>query len=432
MPGIGVSQKRALERLGLKRDGVGGHILGMSSRFDVAIVGGGLTGPLLAVALAGEGLRVVVLDAQAADTRRSDDFDGRSYAISLSSRRLLEALGLWQGLAEAAQPILDIKVSDGRAGSGASPLHVHFDHREIEEGPFGHMIEDRSLRRALMDAAAAHEGITVQDGVTVTGWRAGVLDTGGAGQIEAPLIVGADGRKSTIADLARIRRLGWDYHQTSLVCAIAHTLPHNGIAHQFFTPAGPLAILPLKGDQSSIVWTESRARASSIMAMDDAGYLEALRPVFGDFLGDLSLVGGRYSYPLGLSLAAAMTGPRVALAGDAAHGIHPLAGQGFNLGVRDVGALAQVVVEAKRRGEDIGAADVLDRYAQWRRFDTAMMAAATDGINRLFSNDNPVLRLGRDLGLGMVQGLPGLRRMAMREAAGLTGDLPRLLAGHRI
>lgn len=427
-----MGQMRAPLRLGLKRGGVGGHILGMSNKFDVAIVGGGLTGPLLAVALANEGLRVVVLDAQPADTRRSHDFDGRSYAISLASRRLLEALGLWQTLGDAAQPILDIKVSDGRAGSGASPLHVHFDHREIEEGPFGHMIEDRYLRRALMDAALAHDGITVRDSVRVTGWRAGAVETEGSGDVTASLIVAADGRKSTIADLARIRRLGWDYHQTSLVCAIAHAKPHNGIAHQFFTPAGPLAILPLPGDQSSIVWTESRARAGEIMAMDDAAYLDALRPVFGDFLGDIALVGGRYAYPLGLSLAAAMTGPRMALAGDAAHGIHPLAGQGFNLGVRDVGALAQVLVEARRRGEDIGASDVLDRYAQWRRFDTAMMAAATDGINRLFSNDNPLLRLGRDMGLGLVQSVPGLRRMAMREAAGLTGELPRLLAGQRI
>jgi 2-octaprenyl-6-methoxyphenol hydroxylase len=251
-------------------------------------------------------------------------------------------------------------------------------------------------------------------------------------ELGGALLVGCDGRDSGVARRAGIRRRGWDYGQASLVCAVAHERPHRGTAHQFFMPEGPLAILPLPGDRSSIVWTEAAARAAAIQAMDDAGYMAALRPRFGDFLGDLRLEGARFSYPLGLSLAERWVGPRLALAGDAAHGIHPLAGQGLNLGLRDVAALAEVLVRARRRGQDVGAPDVLDDYQRWRRFDTAMLVAATDGLNRLFSNDNPILRLGRDLGLGLVNRLPALRRALIGEAAGLTGDLPLLLRGRRL
>jgi 2-octaprenyl-6-methoxyphenol hydroxylase len=232
-----------------------------------------------------------------------------------------------------------------------------------------------------------------------------------------------------VARRAGIRRRGRDYGQTSLVSAVAHERPHGGIAHQFFMPAGPLAILPLPCERSSIVWTETTARAAAIAEQDDAGYLAELHPRFGDFLGDIRLGGARYSYPLGLSLAERIVGDRLALAGDAAHGIHPLAGQGLNLGLRDIATLAEVVVAARRRGQDIGAPDVLAAYERWRRFDIALLAAATDGINRLFSNDNPLLRLCRDLGLGAVNRLPALRRVLIGEAAGLSGDLPLLMRG---
>ncbi|MGB8623160.1 MAG: FAD-dependent monooxygenase, partial [Paracoccaceae bacterium] len=225
---------------------------------------------------------------------------------------------------------------------------------------------------------------------------------------------------------------GWGYGQTALVCAIGHEKPHHGIAHQFFMPPGPLAILPLPGNRCSIVWSETDARAARIQAMDDDGYLAELRPRFGDFLGEIHLAGARFTYPLSLSLANAFVAERVALVGDAAHGVHPIAGQGLNLGLRDVGALAEVLVDAHRRGEEIGAPDVLARYQQWRRWDTAMLAAATDGFNRLFSNDNPLLRGVRDIGMGVVNALPGLRRRFIREAAGLNGDLPRLLKGRPI
>ncbi len=398
---------------------------------EILIVGGGLNGPVLALALAQGGYSSVVLDALPAVVRDDPGFDGRAYALALASKRMLVALGIWARATEHAQPILDIKVSDGRAGEGASPMHLHFDHHEIEEGPMGFVLEDRFLRRALGEAVAAQPLVSVVSGAKVVAQQVSsgligvTLDDGRV--LRGLLLVGCDGRSSGVAERAGILRTGWDYGQSSLVCAVAHELPHHGVAQQFFMPTGPLAILPLPGNASSIVWTESSERAAEILAMDEAGFLGALRPAFGDFLGGLRLRGDRYSYPLGLSLAQSLTAPRVALAGDAAHGIHPLAGQGLNLGLRDVAALAETLIEAGRLGQDIGAADVLERYARWRRADIAALAGVTDGINRLFSNDNFVVRAVRDLGLGVVNSLPGLRRGLIREAAGLSGDLPRLM-----
>jgi len=405
----------------------------MTRDADVLIAGGGLNGAALALALAGAGLEVSIADPAPEKLRKRAGFDGRSYAMAIASQRVLAALGLWDGLAKTAQPILEIKVSDGRAGEGPSPFVLEFDHAELEEGPMGYMVEDRHLRPALLAALAAEGRISRLDGAGVTDHRAadgGVEVTLATGQVlTAACLVAADGRESPTRARAGIGRLAWGYGQTALVCAIDHERPHCGVAHQFFMPEGPLAVLPLAGNRSSIVWTERTGRAEAINALDDAGYREALRPRFGSFLGEISLAGARYTYPLGLSLAHAFVAPRVALLGDAAHAVHPIAGQGLNAGLRDVAALAEVLVDAHRRGEDIGRADVLDRYQLWRRFDATALAVATDGFNRLFSNDNSLLRIGRDLGLGAVGRLPGLRRGFMREAAGLTGTLPRLAAG---
>lgn len=297
----------------------------------------------------------------------------------------------------------------------------------------GYMLEDRFLRRALLDAMKAEDRISHVAGRTVTAQQVdpqGVTVTLSDGKtLRARLLVGADGRRSGTAERAGITRTGWGYGQTALVAAIDHALPHGGIAHQFFMPPGPLAILPLPGNRSSIVWSESDAQAQAIMALDEAGFLDVLRPRFGSFLGEISLAGQRFTYPLNLTLANSFVAERLALVGDAAHGVHPIAGQGLNLGLRDVGALAECLVEAARRGEDIASPLVLARYQQWRRFDTATLAVATDAFNRLFSNDNPLLRLGRDLGMAAVGAVPGLRRRFIREAAGLTGDVPRLLQG---
>jgi 2-octaprenyl-6-methoxyphenol hydroxylase len=397
---------------------------------DVLIVGGGLNGPLAALALAHAGLRSTVIDARPR-TDFDGAFDGRSYAVALGSVRMLMALGLWERLAPDAQPIEAIRASDGRAGEGASRLHLAFDASEIGEPYMGQMVEDRHLRPALLDAVDAHPLIEARFGTAVTAQEAGtgsVTVTMAEGEtLTARLLIGADGRASDTARHAGIRRVGRDYGQAALVCAIAHERPHHGTAHQFFMPAGPLAILPLRGDRSSLVWTESADTAAEITALPDADYLDLLRPRVGKFLGEIDLVGGRHSYPLALTLAQDFAAPRTALVGDAAHGIHPIAGQGLNLGFKDIAALADVLTEARRRGEDIGAADVLARYARWRRFDTVAMGVATDAVNRLFSNDDPFLRGARVLGMGAVSALPPARRAFIRQAAGLAGDVPSLM-----
>lgn len=409
----------------------------MTQDADILIAGGGLNGPALALALAQGGFSVTVIDTRPAPDRAEAGFDGRAYALAIASKRLLTAIGVWPRVADKAQPMLKIVTTDGRAGQGPSPLFLTFDSHEIEEGPMGFMLEDRHLYRAFLDAMAAEPKITLLSGETVVGQEVsatGVTVTLASGRaLSGRVLVGCDGRGSGTATRAGIKRQGWGYGQTALVTAIRHEKDHQGAAHQFFMPEGPLAILPLPGGHhSSIVWSETDAHAKAIQSLDDTAYLAALRPRFGDFLGDIELAGARFTYPLSLSLAEQFVAPRVALVGDAAHGVHPIAGQGLNLGLRDVGALAQVLIEAARRGEDIGAIDVLERYQTWRRFDATALALGMDAVNRLFSNDNPVLRLGRDIGLGLVNRLPGLRRGFIRQAAGLTGEVPKLLAGQAI
>ncbi|WP_422048208.1 FAD-dependent monooxygenase [Shimia sp.] len=403
----------------------------MSFDTDILIAGGGLNGPALALALAQAGFDVTVVDARPAPARAAGNFDGRGYALALASKRLLSAIGVWEQVADQAEPMRDIKVSDGRAGEGPSPFFMHFDHREIEEGPMGFMLEDRFLYRAFLTAMEAEPKITLISGTEVTDQE---VDVSGVTVTlsddttrRARLLVGCDGRQTGVGKRARIKRTGWGYGQTALVCAIKHEKPHNGVAHQFFMPPGPLAILPLPNNMSSIVWSETDEAAAAIHALSDEDYMAVLRPRFGDFLGEIELAGNRFTYPLSLSVANSFIAERVALVGDAAHGMHPIAGQGLNAGLRDVAALAQILTEAQQRGEDIASPLVLGRYQEWRRFDTATLVAATDLTNKLFSNDNPLLRAARDVGMGLVGAMPGLRRTFMREAAGLNGELPKLM-----
>ncbi|WP_039018539.1 UbiH/UbiF/VisC/COQ6 family ubiquinone biosynthesis hydroxylase [Halocynthiibacter namhaensis] len=408
----------------------------MTCDSDILIAGGGLNGPSLALALADGGLNVTLVDAAPDGAREIRGFDGRCYALALASQRLFQAIGVWDLLDDNAQPILNVKVSDGRAGEGPGPFVMGFDHAEIEEGPTGYMVEDRFISGALREAVEKHPLITKISGAKVVSQHVDGavvtvgLDTGES--LTTRLLVGADGRGSGVAARAGIKRNGHSYHQTALVCSVEHALPHNATAHQFFMPDGPLAILPLPGNHSSIVWSTSDDKATHIASLDDDAFMEELRPVFGDFLGEISLSGARFTYPLTLSLAEHFVSERLALIGDAAHGVHPVAGQGLNLGLRDVGALAEVVIEARRRGEDFAAADVLARYEQWRRWDTTLLSAGMDGVVRLFSNDNPLLRAIRGLGLGAVNTMPSLRRNFIREAAGLTGDLPKLMQGRQV
>ena len=404
---------------------------------DILIAGGGLNGPALALALAQGGFRVTVVDARPAPARAEAGFDGRAYALAIASVRLLQAIGVWGQVADKAQPILKIRTGDGHSGGGAVPFFLNFDHAEIEEGPMGHMLEDRHLYAAFLAALQAAPGVTLLSGETVVAQAVGC----GRGDGDAGLGAQPSGRAAGRLRRSRlgcgaaggIKRIGWGYGQTALVTAIRHERDHEGEASQIFMPSGPLAILPLKGGHhSSIVWSESEASAAAIQALPDAEYLEVLRPRFGDRLGEIALAGARFTYPLSLSLAERFIGPRLALVGDAAHGVHPIAGQGLNLGLRDVAALAEVLILARRRGEDVGSAVALEEYQRWRRFDATALALGMDAVNRVFSTDNPLLRMGRDLGMGLVGRMPGLRRRFIREAAGLSGDLPKLLTGRAV
>jgi 2-octaprenyl-6-methoxyphenol hydroxylase len=409
------------------------HISPMTFDHDISIVGGGLAGPALALALADAGFRVCVIDRLPNTVRQDAGFDGRAYALALSSVRLLKGIGIWPMVADHAQPMLEIKVTDGRAGEGPAPWMMHFDHAEIEEGAMGQMVEDRHLRRAILDRLNASDRIThlsEQEVIAQSPDANGITLTLASGQtVTSRMVVGADGRASGTAQRAGISRTGWGYGQTAVVCAVEHEKPHGGVAHQFFMPNGPLAILPLTESRSSIVWSETDTRAAMLAQLPDDAFLDELRPAFGSFLGQIGLAGQRFTYPLNLTLADSMIGERLALIGDAAHGVHPIAGQGLNAGLRDVAALADVLMDARRTGQDVGGPQVLQRYQQWRRFDTATLAIATDTFNRLFSNDNPLLRAARDVGMGVVNAIPGLRRGFVREAAGLTGDLPSLMRG---
>ncbi|WP_435165440.1 UbiH/UbiF/VisC/COQ6 family ubiquinone biosynthesis hydroxylase [Falsirhodobacter sp. 1013] len=403
----------------------------MMSMSDIVIIGGGLNGLPLALALAQGGFDVTVADARPAPDRAAAGFDGRAYSLAAASRNLLGAVGVWSRVEDRAQPIRRIRTAGGRAGFGASPFSLTFDGAEIEGGPMGSMLEDRFLYAALLDAVHDEPRLRLISGDRAVAQGEGRVTLASGTELAGRLIVACDGRGSGMAQRAGLRRTGWDYGQMALVAAVEHERPHEGVAHQLFLPSGPLAVLPLPGNRSSIVWSEKTEIAQAVQALPDAEYLAALEPRFGGFLGRLALVGHRHSYPLSLSLADSFVAPRLALVGDAAHGVHPLAGQGLNLGLRDVAALAEVVIHARRRGEDIGAPDVLARYQDWRRPETRAMALGMDAMNRLFSNENPILRLGRDLGLGAVNALPGVRRGFIRQAAGLSGRLPALLRGER-
>lgn len=410
-------------------------VMSKAKSYDVILVGGGLAGAAGALALAEAGLEVLALDAGPAPSA-PEAFDGRAYAVARGSQSFWEAVGVWNRVADEAEPMVDILVSDGRVSTGASPLFLHFDHREMEGGMFGQMVEDRHLRPAALAAMADHPGVTTRHDAKVVSIRdetaraVAILETGE--EIEASLVVACDGRESPLRAAAGIKRVAWAYPQNGMVCAVAHEMPHHNVAHEFFLPGGPFAILPLRGDRSSLVWTERTEEAERIHALDDAGYLAALEERFGDFLGAISLEGRRWTYPLHFSLAHEYVAPRLALMGDAAHAIHPIAGQGLNLGVRDAAALAEVLADAMRRGEDIGAANVLRRYQQWRRFDSAALAIATDGLNRLFSNDVAPVRAIRDIGLAAVNAMPGAKRFFMKAAAGLSGETPRLMKGEAL
>lgn len=406
---------------------------------DILIAGAGYVGLAAAVALkqARPSLRVAVVDAAPAGAWQRD---ARASAIAAAAARMLDQLGVWKEIAPNAQPITEMIVTDSRTADPVRPVFLTFDGDVAPGEPFAHMVANRDLNGALRRQAGAL-GIDVIEGVAV---RAFDSDGGGVtvhladgAALKARLLVAADGVNSKLRDMAGIKTVKWDYGQSGIVCTVAHERPHEGRAEEHFLPAGPFATLPLKPDdkgvnRSSIVWVERTEDAERLVAGDELVFETELERRFGLQLGEIHAIDKPRAWPLGLTLVRSFVAPRLALAGDAAHGIHPIAGQGLNLGFKDVAALAEVVIEADRLGQDIGALDVLERYQQWRRFDTLQMGVTTDVLNRLFSNDIGPLRAVRDIGLGMVERMPRLKDFFIRQASGLSGATPRLLKGEAI
>ncbi|MEX1147617.1 MAG: UbiH/UbiF/VisC/COQ6 family ubiquinone biosynthesis hydroxylase, partial [Sphingomonadales bacterium] len=382
---------------------------------DILISGGGMIGLTQALALARAGFSVRLVERIEPEHALNPTFDGRASALAYTSCNLLEALGLWPDLAEHAEPIREIRVSDGDV-----PLFLHFDHEDVGDRPLGHMVENRHLRHVLLAAVRKADGVTIDaphritatectmDGVTAE------LDNGTT--VRARLLVGAEGRTSPTREMAGIRCHEWRYGQDGIVTTVTHERPHRGIAHERFLPSGPFAILPLVGNRSSIVWTERRRLADAVMGLSDAGFDDELGKRFGSFLGRVHATGPRWRYPLALQVAARFVDRRVCLIGDSAHGIHPIAGQGANLGFKDVAALTEVLVDAARTGTDIGADGVLARYQRWRRVDTVALSVVTDALNHLFSNDIAPVALARDMGLGAVNRMAPLKKFFMNHA----------------
>ena len=416
-------------------------------QFNIAVVGGGPAGGLAALALSAQGFSCALVDAQDPAAMRAAAFDGRTTAISYACARVFRRLGLWDRLEPEAGPIRDILVTDGRAKSRfdagvVSSFALHFDSRELEGAPpLGWIVENRNLRDVLFDAIEGDDNITlIAPAKRVSShFEAGsaqiTLEDGR--EIKAGLLVAADGRFSPLRSEANIKVNQWRYNQTGIVATVYHERDHQGVAQEFFLPAGPFAILPMAPEmsddgtvryRSSLVWTERAKAADAYLALDDDAFCQEIANRFGDYLGEVSLAGPRWSYPLAFHLSQTYIAPRLALIGDAAHAIHPIAGQGYNLGVKDIAALADVLKEGRELGLDIGALSVLQNYQKWRRFDSASLALGTDLLNKLFSNDIAPLRLARDIGMGAVGKIAPLRKFFMRQAGADLGSLPSLMA----
>ncbi len=403
-----------------------------TEQIDVAIMGAGPVGGTLACRLATAGLRVAVIDRAPLPPMENPAFDGRAYAISAAMRPLLEQAGVWDKLPDPTGPILDIRVSDGRVGRRASSLFLHFDHRDAGDAPFGWMLEARSLRRALNAHLHALPNLLVHAPArtqVVRSADAVRIEIDGGPALRCQVVIGAEGRQSPLRDSAGIGVTRVPYGQTGIVCAVSHERPHNGVALEHFLPGGPFAVLPMPPSAdaipggapnvSAVVWTDRAAVAATVMQLDDVRFATEIRRRMGDYLGAVRPVGRRWSYPLSAMLVQHYVGTRLALAGDAAHGIHPIAGQGLNLGFRDATALADLLIDAHAAGQDLGSPELLRRYERRRRPDNLTMLAATDALDRLFSSDRQVLRLARDIGIAAVHRMPPIKRFFMRSAMGL-------------
>jgi 2-octaprenyl-6-methoxyphenol hydroxylase len=401
---------------------------------DVLIAGAGYVGLATAVSLkqARPSLRIAIVDAAPEGVWQRET---RASAVAAAACRMLGRLGCWDEIQPQAQPITDMVITDSRTSDPVRPAYLTFDGEVAPGEPFAHMVANRVLNGALRKRVA-ELGVDIIQGVAVQAFETGgtkiAIHLADGTSLDARLLVAADGVNSKLRDMAGIKTVRWEYGQSGIVCTVAHERPHDGRAEEHFFPAGPFATLPLPGNRSCIVWTERTADAERLIASDELIFETELEQRFGLKLGEIRVEDKPRAWPLGLMLARAFVAPRFALAGDAAHGIHPIAGQGLNLGFKDVAALAETIVEADRLGQDIGALDVLQRYERWRRFDTVQMGVTTDVLNRLFSNDFGPLRAVRDIGLGLVDRMPRMKEFFIRQASGLGGDVPRLLKGEAL
>ena len=407
-----------------------------SDRYDIVIGGGSFVGLAIALGLAKSApgtFRIAVVERMPVSEARAGRFDGRSVALTAAAQRMLEALGVWPALAPDAQPVLAIDITDSKLEIPIRSVVLNFETAAEAAGPTAYILENALLRRALFEAVAPLEDITIFAPESVSGLDlaepAARVRLASGKTLAANLIVAADGQRSALREMAGFKLVEWRSDQAAIVGTVAHEKPHHGRAVQHFLPSGPFAILPMVNNRCSLVWTERADEARRIMALDEAGALAEIEKRMGYQLGKLSLVGKLACYPLTMTLARGMVKPRIALAGDAAHGLHWIAGQGLNHGLKDAAALTEVLVDAARLGLDPGDLTVLQRYERWRRFDSASSAMTAAALNRLFANDVAPLRMLRQLGLGIVDRIPRLKSVFMREAAGLTGELPKLLRG---
>lgn len=405
--------------------------------YDIAIAGGSYAGLALACALAAaldHQARIAVLERR--DLARPAPADPRAYALSAGSKKLLETLGVWPAIAAQAQPVSAIDITDSGLEHAIRPILLTYDTVVDGAEPAMWIVDGAALHAALFDAARNTSGVALLTGVeaqafAATGTRV-EIELSAATSVRARLMVATDGRHSPLRARAGIKIIRWSHEQIGIVTRVHHERPHNGRAVQHFLPGGPFAILPMHDQRSCITWTEERARGEAILKLDDGAFLAEIEQRFGHRLGALQLEGPRASWPLEFQVARTMIAPRFALAGDAARSVHPIAGQGLNLAFRDVAALTQCLAESMRIGLDPGDNTALERYERWRRFDSVTSAAAFDALNGIFSNDSVLGRAARDAGLGIVDRLPGLKQAIVREAAGQTGDIPRLLRGERV
>jgi len=405
---------------------IGKFIMAQHYDTDVLIIGGGLVGGLTAAALARGGVDVVVVDADDPETLLNADYDGRCSAIARSVYNAFVALDLWDHMEPEAGIIEDIRVTDGK-----SPLFLHFDSLDLVGVPFGYMLENRTIRKALLKTLPEMDRATYLAPKRVTKLDRSPSEVNACldddTTIKAKLVIGADGRGSWVRRSANIDVTKWSYDQTAIVCTVESEKPHLNVAQEHFRSTGPFAILPMPGHRSSIVWTETSRTAPVLIGLNDEDFQAELAERFGDYLGEVKVVGPRWSYPLTLQFAKRSIDQRLALVGDASHGMHPVAGQGFNMGARDACALAELIIQTKQLGLDIGAGRVLDDYDRWRHFDNHLMLASTDAIVKLFSNNIAPIRFARDVGLAIVDQLPFAKKFFTKSAMGLVGELPEIM-----